>query len=83
MVVGVPPFWGDTIKDVYKKVINTQPKFAGVQGGRGGSPPRAVLIITGSKSVVLGITRGMPTVKRHANTSLYVFPFILHIPLSS
>jgi len=30
MVVGVPPFWGDTIKDVYKKVINTQPKFAGM-----------------------------------------------------
>mmetsp|Transcript_17668 Transcript_17668/g.35587 ORF Transcript_17668/g.35587 Transcript_17668/m.35587 type:complete len:499 (-) Transcript_17668:473-1969(-) len=27
MVTGLPPFWGDTIKDVYKKVINTQPKF--------------------------------------------------------
>jgi len=27
MVVGLPPFWGDTIKDVYKKVINTQPKY--------------------------------------------------------
>mmetsp|Transcript_7366 Transcript_7366/g.12380 ORF Transcript_7366/g.12380 Transcript_7366/m.12380 type:complete len:522 (+) Transcript_7366:80-1645(+) len=27
MVCGLPPFWGDTIKDVYKKVINTQPKF--------------------------------------------------------
>ena len=27
MVAGLPPFWGDTIKDVYKKVINTQPKF--------------------------------------------------------
>uniref|UniRef100_A0A7S0Q8E9 non-specific serine/threonine protein kinase n=1 Tax=Coccolithus braarudii TaxID=221442 RepID=A0A7S0Q8E9_9EUKA len=27
MVVGLPPFWGDTIKDVYKKVLNTQPKF--------------------------------------------------------
>jgi len=27
MVSGLPPFWGDTIKDVYKKVINTQPKF--------------------------------------------------------
>jgi len=27
MVTGLPPFWGDTIKDVYKKVINTTPKF--------------------------------------------------------
>ena len=27
MVSGLPPFWGDTIKDVYKKVIHTQPKF--------------------------------------------------------
>jgi len=27
MVCGLPPFWGDTIKDVYKKVINTTPKF--------------------------------------------------------
>ena len=27
MVTGLPPFWGDTIKDVYKKVINTTPKY--------------------------------------------------------
>jgi serine/threonine protein kinase len=27
MVCGLPPFWGDTIKDVYKKVINSTPKF--------------------------------------------------------
>jgi len=27
MVSGLPPFWGDTIKDVYKKVINSTPKF--------------------------------------------------------
>jgi len=27
MVCGLPPFWGDTIKDVYKKVIHTRPKF--------------------------------------------------------
>lgn len=27
MVCGLPPFWGDTIKDVYKKVLHTQPRF--------------------------------------------------------
>ncbi len=27
MVCGMPPFWGDSIKDVYKKVLNTQPKY--------------------------------------------------------
>ena len=27
MVAGLPPFWGDTIKDVYKRVLHTQPKF--------------------------------------------------------
>jgi serine/threonine protein kinase len=27
MVCGLPPFWGDTIKEVYKKVLHTQPKF--------------------------------------------------------
>ena len=30
MVCGLPPFWGDTIKDVYKKVLHTQPKYAGM-----------------------------------------------------
>jgi serine/threonine protein kinase len=33
MVAGLPPFWGDTIKDVYRKVINTQPKLTGVNKG--------------------------------------------------
>jgi serine/threonine protein kinase len=27
MVTSLPPFWGDTIRDVYQKVIKTQPKF--------------------------------------------------------
>jgi len=27
MVCGLPPFWGETIKDVYKKVLHTQPRF--------------------------------------------------------
>ena len=27
MVCGLPPFWGDTIKDVYKKVIHSTPKY--------------------------------------------------------
>lgn len=27
MVSSLPPFWGDTIKDVYKKVIHTTPTF--------------------------------------------------------
>jgi len=27
MVCGLPPFWGETIKDVYKKVLHTQPQF--------------------------------------------------------
>ena len=30
MVCGLPPFWGDTIKDVYKKVLHTQPKYPGM-----------------------------------------------------
>ena len=30
MVCGLPPFWGDTIKDVYKKVINSTPKFPAI-----------------------------------------------------
>mmetsp|Transcript_20599 Transcript_20599/g.65871 ORF Transcript_20599/g.65871 Transcript_20599/m.65871 type:complete len:369 (-) Transcript_20599:36-1142(-) len=30
MVCGLPPFWGDTIKDVYKKVLHTQPKYNGM-----------------------------------------------------
>ena len=30
MVCGLPPFWGDTIKDVYKKVIHSTPKFPAI-----------------------------------------------------
>eukprot|EP00966_Prymnesium_polylepis_P021327 490469-Prymnesium_polylepis.2 len=62
MVCGLPPFWGETIKDVYKKVLHTQPRFPQME-----KPCQSIIerLLSQDPAARLGIVDNGMDIKNH------------------